>query len=57
MTHRPMPPIPPGYRVISVTTPGGRVRWQATKDDGTWFGPDRQSERSAVHDARRRAGL
>jgi hypothetical protein len=56
MTHKPIPSLPSGYRVVSVTTPGGRTRWQATKDDGTWFGPDRKSERSAVADACREAG-
>ena len=54
---KPMPSLPQGYRVVTVTTPGGRTRYQATKDGGSWVGPARKSERSAIVDARKEAGL
>lgn len=53
MTHRSLPELPRGYRVTSHVTVGEKRRWQASADEGSWIGPTRKSERSAVHDARK----
>lgn len=45
----PMPSLPKGYQVNSRYTAGFRIRWRAVGPG--WVGPDRKSERSAVHDA------